>query len=166
MCLRGGEKTPPSYRLPTAQSLGRKRDEKKAIGAERRGDSRGREVGGAFCFFSSPSFFRLLNKATRSEKKKVKVTDQEICQAPLIFISPALEWRRPSRRLPLEERQSERPPELPAVSRATPSIHTSFLPTHFLAFRLCTIFLSFFSWNFRCADAPLSCQGHRDGDTR
>lgn len=81
-----------------------------------------------FFFSSSPSFFRLLNKATRSEKKKVKVTDPEICQAPLIFISPALEWRRPSRRLPLEERQSERPPELPAVSRATPSIHTSFLP--------------------------------------
>lgn len=53
----GGEKTPPSYRLPTAQSLGRKRDEKKAIGAERRGDSRGREVGGAFFFFFFAFFF-------------------------------------------------------------------------------------------------------------
>lgn len=161
MCLRwGGENA--AFISAANSSVIREEEgrEESERGGEEAKQSWG-EVGGAF-LFPLPSFFRLLNKATRREKKKVQVTDQEICQAPLIFISPALEWRRPSRHLPLEEQQSERPPEPPAISRTTPSIHTSSLPVHFLAFRLCTIFRSFFSWNFRSAGAPLSCQGNRD----
>lgn len=52
----GGGGALPSYQLPTAQSLVRKRDEKKARGAERRRNSRG---GGRWIVFFPPlpSFF-------------------------------------------------------------------------------------------------------------